>query len=78
MAEGGKKRFSTSEAIELIFADQDSNDEDIDCGSDLDFIGESENEDEIDITITELINRLEVESQTENGMYLIINCLNAH
>ena len=43
MAEGGRKRYSAEEVIELIFADEDSNDEDIDCASDVDFIPESDN-----------------------------------
>ena len=44
MAEGRGKRYSTREAIEAIFADEDSNDESFDCGYDLDIIPDSENE----------------------------------
>ena len=44
MAEGRGKRYSTGEAIEAIFADEDSNDESFDCGYDLDIIPDSENE----------------------------------
>ena len=44
MAEGREKRYSTGEAIEAIFADEDSNDESFDCGYDLDIIHYSENE----------------------------------
>ena len=44
MAEGRGKRYSTGEAIESIFADEDSNDESSDCGYDLDIIPDSENE----------------------------------
>ena len=43
MAEGRGKRYSTGEAIEAFFADEDSNDESFDCGYDLD-IPDSENE----------------------------------
>ena len=43
MAEGRGKRYSTREAIEAIFADEDSNDETCDCGYDLDIISD-ENE----------------------------------
>ena len=35
MAEGNKKRFSAGEVIETIFTDEDSNDEDFDCRSDM-------------------------------------------
>ena len=65
MAERGRKRYSADEVIELIFADEGSNDEDIDCGSDLDFIPESDNEGDIDINIAELIDRLEAEEKGE-------------
>ena len=32
MTEGNKKRFSAGEVIEAIFIDENSNDEDFDCG----------------------------------------------
>ena len=41
---GRGKRYSTGEAIEAIFADEDNNDESFDCGYDLDIIPDSENE----------------------------------
>ena len=44
MAERSGKRYSTGEAIEASFADEDSNDERFDCGYDLDIIPDSENE----------------------------------
>ena len=44
MAEWRGKRYSAWEAIEAIFADEDSNDETFDCGYDLDIIPDSENE----------------------------------
>ena len=44
MAEGRGKRYSTGETIEVIFADEYSNDESFDCRYDLDIIPDSENE----------------------------------
>ena len=44
MAEGRGKRCSTGEAIEAIFAAEDSNDENFDCAHELDIIPDSENE----------------------------------
>ena len=44
MAEGRGKRYSMGEAIEAIFADEESNDESFDCQYDLDIIHDSENE----------------------------------
>ena len=41
MAKGRGKRYSTGEAIEAIFADEDSNEETFDCGYDLDIIPDS-------------------------------------
>ena len=69
MAEGRKKKYSTEEAIEYIFTDQDSNDEDFDCGSEIDFVPDSEDEEDIDINIAELIDRLESDTQKETGMH---------
>ena len=43
MAEGGREGYS-AEAIEVIFAHEDNNDENLDDGSDLDIITNSENE----------------------------------
>ena len=40
----GGKRYSTGEAIEANFADEDSNDESFDCGYNLDIIPDSVNE----------------------------------
>ena len=42
MAEGRGKRYSAGEAVEEIFADEDSNDENFDCGYNLDSIPNSE------------------------------------
>ena len=44
MAEGRGMRYSAGEAIEAIFADEDSSDETFDCGYDFYIIPDSENE----------------------------------
>ena len=44
MAEGRARRYSAGEAIEAIFADEDSNDETFYCRYDSDIIPDSENE----------------------------------
>ena len=44
MAEGRGKRYSAEEAMEAIFADEDSNTETFDCRYDLDIIPDSGNE----------------------------------
>ena len=44
MAQGRRKRYSAGEAIEAIFADEDSSDETFDCGYDLEIVLDSENE----------------------------------
>ena len=44
MVEERGKRYSAGEAIEANFADEDINDENFDCGYDLDIIHNSENE----------------------------------
>ena len=46
MAEGNKKRFSPGEVFEEIF-----NNEDIDCGCDMEMCPDSENEENSDIGI---------------------------
>ena len=44
MASRSKKLFTVSEALESIFADNDSDNENFDCGSDLEAISDSEDE----------------------------------
>ena len=44
MADRGKKRYSVGEALEAVFADEDSGDENFDCGSDAEVIPDSEND----------------------------------
>ena len=46
MAEGRGKRYSAGEAIEAMFADEDSNDETFNSGYDLDIIPDCENEED--------------------------------
>ena len=42
MADRGRKLFSVGEAIETIFADQDSDNDNFDCGSDVEYCPDSE------------------------------------
>ena len=49
MAEETRKRLSAEEAIEAIFADEDSNDEDFNYGSDIDFVPDSADEENSNI-----------------------------
>ena len=44
MAERISNRFSAGEALEDIFADEDSEDENFNCGSDIEYVLNSENE----------------------------------
>ena len=65
----GEERDSAGEAIETIFADEDSNDENFDCGYDLDIIPDSKNEGDsessgLDIQIEGL--RLQESNKTES------------
>ena len=53
MAEGNKKRFSSGEVNKAIFNDEDSNDEDFDCGSDTEIYPNSEKLINSDMDITE-------------------------
>ena len=57
MAERGKKRYKLSEAVEAIYADEDSENENYDCGSDVDFVSNSEDESvseesDLDVSLT--------------------------
>ena len=42
MADRGRKLFSVGEAIEAIFIDQDSDNDNFDCGSDVVYCPDSE------------------------------------
>ena len=46
MAERGSKKYTAGEALEAIFADEDSGDKNFDCGSDVEYVPDSENESE--------------------------------
>ena len=43
MAERGRKRY-TVEVLEAVFADKDSDNENFDCGSDVEFVPDSEDD----------------------------------
>ena len=52
MAERGKKRYTTGEVLEAIFEDDDSNDEQFDCRSDVEAVPNSaENDSDLDTQI---------------------------
>ena len=42
MADRGRKLFSVGKAIEAIFTDQDSDNDNFDCGSDVEYCPDSE------------------------------------
>ena len=63
MTEGRKKRFSAGEVLEAIFADTDSNDEDFDCGSDVEITPDSENSEYSGVDISEQLDSLQIETQ---------------
>ena len=42
MTERGSKKYTAGEALEAIFADEDSGDENFDCGSDVEYVPDSE------------------------------------
>ena len=44
MADRGRKLFSNGEAIKAIFTDQDSDNDNFDCGSDLEYCPDSEDD----------------------------------
>ena len=80
MAEGRKKRFFAGEVLEAIFADRDSNDEDFDCGSDIENVPDSENEEYSDIDVSEQLESLQIEIpqgppplDTETGTAVLCN-----
>ena len=68
MAGGKKKRFSAGEIIETIFNDEDSNDKDLDCGSNMEICPDSKNEENSDIDILEQLQRLEIERQQHEAI----------
>ena len=63
-----------------FFADRDSNDEDFDCGSDIEIVPDSQNEEYSDIDISEQLESLQIEIQqgsppldTETGTVVLCN-----
>ena len=44
MAERGRKRYTVGEALEAVFADKDSDNENFDFGSDVEFVPDSEDD----------------------------------
>ena len=67
MADKAKKRYSTAEVLEAIFDDQDSLDDQFDCGSDVEImpdIVDSSNDSDLDLQISQIISNLELE---DNG-----------
>ena len=66
MADKYKKRYTAGEALEAIFNDEDSLDEQFDCGSDVEIVpdsAESENDSDLDAQITQIISNLELQDQ---------------
>ena len=49
MAAKGRRNFSAAEALELVFADEDSDNANFDCGSDLEVVPDSEDSGDSDL-----------------------------
>ena len=72
MAERGKKRYTAGEVSEAIFEDDDSNDEQFDCGSDIEAVpdsAESESDSDLDIQIIQIISNLEIEDKRNKEVF---------
>ena len=66
MADKYKKRYTAGEALEAIFNDDNSLDEQFDCGSDVEKVpdsAETENDSDLDAQITQIISNLELHDQ---------------
>ena len=61
MADRGRKIISVGEAIEAIFTDQDSDNDNFDCGSDVEYCPDSE-----DVSVNE-----ENESDMEDDSFVL-------
>ena len=59
----GRKHFSAEEVLEAIFQDQDSHNEQFDCGSDI----ESENDSDLDSWIEQIVTNLELEDEEQKS-----------
>ena len=72
MAERGKKKYSVGEALEAIFEDEDSNDDQFDCGSDAEIVpdsAESENDSDLDSQIVQIISNLDLEDKANKEAF---------
>ena len=49
MADKSKKCFSASEVLEAIFEDEDSHDDQFDCGSDAEIMPDSDQDEDSDL-----------------------------
>ena len=68
MADKAKNRYSAAEVLEAIFDDEDSLDDQFDCGSDVEMIPDSTDssgDSDLDLQISQIISNLE---QEDNGM----------
>ena len=66
MADKYKKRYTAGEALEAIFNDEDSLEEQFDCGSDVEIVpdsAESENDSDLDAQTTQIISNLKLQDQ---------------
>ena len=70
MADKAKKRYSAAEVLEAIFDDEDSLDDQFDCGSDVEMIpdsADSSSDSDLDLQISQIISNLE---QEDNGIII--------
>ena len=81
MAERGKKRYTAGEVLEAIFDDEDSLDEQFDCGSDVEMVPDSAESDrgsDLDAQITQIISNLEIgETNREHDNTTSFEAVNA-
>ena len=77
MADKAKKKYSAAEVLEAIFDDEDSLDDQFDCGSDVevpDNAESSSNESDLDLQISQIISKLELEENVNvAGMIITSN-----
>ena len=72
MAERGKKRYTAGEVLDAIFVDDNSNDEQFDCGSDIEAVPdstESESDSDLDTQIIQIISNLEIEDKGNKEVF---------
>ena len=68
MADKYNKRYSAGEVLEAIFNDEDSLDEQFDCGSDVEMVpdsAESGNDSDLDAQISQIITNLDLQDQED-------------